>query len=53
MDRKVLREQIDALFSAKNYDEINELLTENKEVAKSDRDLLKVYYMLQIGRAHV
>ncbi len=51
MDRKVLREQIDALFSAKNYDEINELLTENKEVAKSDRDLLKVYYMLPIYEA--
>lgn len=51
MDRKVLREQIDVLFLAKRYDDLERVLTENKEVAKSDRDLLKVYYMLPIYEA--
>lgn len=51
MDKKTLREQIDASFLAKRYDEIERLLTQNKEVAKSDRDLLRLYYMLPIYTA--
>ncbi len=51
MDRKVLREQIDALFRAKRYDDLERVLTENKEVAGIDRDLLRIYYMLPIYMA--
>lgn len=48
MDRTTLREQIDASFSLKKYDEIEKLLMENKEIAKLDRDLYRAYYLIPI-----
>lgn len=51
MDRQSLREQVNDLLSRKECDEAEKLLTSYMEVAKSDRDLLKVYYMIPVCTA--
>lgn len=51
MDRQSLKEQINELLSRREYDEVESLLTEYGDIAKSDRDLLKVYYMLPVCTA--
>ena len=51
MNRQSLKEQVNDFLSRKKCDEAESLLTEYRETAKSDRDLLKVYYMLPVCAA--
>ncbi len=51
MDIQNLREQVDCLLSMKKADEAEKLLTENAETAKSDKNLLKIYYLIPVCAA--
>ena len=51
MDRQSLRKQVDELFSAHKYGEIESVLTEYNEIAKLDKDLLKIYYLIPVCTA--
>ncbi len=51
MDRECLRTKVDELLSGKECDRVEKLLTENFDVAKSDRDLLRVYYLIPVCTA--
>ncbi|MDE7183427.1 MAG: hypothetical protein K2O40_02905 [Lachnospiraceae bacterium] len=51
MNREKLRMKVDELLSMKKCDEVESVLTENHGIAKSDRDLFRVYYMIPICTA--
>lgn len=51
MDIESLRKQLDRLLSMKRADEAERLLTQNAETAKSNNDLLKIYYLLPVCAA--
>lgn len=51
MDIQNLREQVDRLLSMKKADEAEKLLTENAETAKSDKNLLRIYYLIPVCAA--
>lgn len=48
MDIQSLREQVDHLLSMKKAEEAERLLAENGEIAGSDKDLLRIYYLLPV-----
>ncbi len=51
MDKESLREQVDRLLAAKKHIEAENLLMANQDIAKSDRDLLKIYFLLPVCSA--
>ena len=48
MNRQSLKEKVDELLSQQKCDEVENLLSENREVVKSDRELLQIYYLLPV-----
>lgn len=46
MDAKELKAQIDILFAGRQYDEIEPLLSSNREIVKNDNVLATVIYLL-------
>lgn len=48
MDSQSLRKQVDELLSMKKSEETVSLLMENEEIAKYDRDLLKIFYLIPV-----
>lgn len=51
MDVQRLREQIDWLLSMKRADEVERLLKENRETARTRNDLLAIYYLVPVCEA--
>lgn len=51
MDGQSLWEQVNELFDRKQYDEVERLLMANGELAKSDRELLKIFYLIPVCTA--
>ncbi|MBD5524389.1 MAG: hypothetical protein HDR04_08220 [Lachnospiraceae bacterium] len=51
MDGQSLTKQMDQLLSMKKGDEAEKLLAENGAVAKHDRKLVKIYYLLPVCTA--
>lgn len=48
MNRQSLKEKANELLSQRKCEEVENLLSENREVVKSDRELLKIYYLLPV-----
>lgn len=51
MDIQSLREQVDRLLSMKKADEVESLLMENSEIARKNKDLLRIYYLVPVCTA--
>ncbi|MBD5515141.1 MAG: hypothetical protein HDR06_10965 [Lachnospiraceae bacterium] len=48
MDGQSLWEQVNDLFDRKQYEEVESLLMANEELAKSNRELLKIFYLIPV-----
>ncbi|MDE7132444.1 MAG: hypothetical protein K2O65_11685 [Lachnospiraceae bacterium] len=51
MDGQNLWEQVNDLFAKKQYDEVESLLLANEKLAKSNRELLKIFYLIPVCTA--
>lgn len=51
MDKESLRKQVAQLLSLKKCDEVASLLMASQDIAKSDRELLRLYYMIPVCNA--
>lgn len=51
MNGQRLWEQVNDLFDRKQYDEVERLLLANERIAKFDRELLRIFYLIPVCTA--
>ena len=51
MDSQSLRKQVDELLTMKKCEETVSLLMENEEIAKYDKDIVKIFYLIPVCNA--
>lgn len=51
MNGQILWEQVNDLFARKQYEEVESLLMANEKLAKSNRELLKIFYLIPVCTA--